>query len=109
MATAKETTKVTAGEIVSATRQYSNKDDANRKFNITADVSIKNGKVINFNNGSLIVLDVPATGSANFSQGEGWLSFNTNNLTDEEVKEAFDATLVFMNDVRNNVDSLPIE
>lgn len=101
--------KVTAGDIVSATRRYSNKDNADRKFNISADVNIQNGKAVNFNNGSVTKKDEPVNGSANFSKGEGWLSFNSNNLSDAETKSAFSDVMDFMSDVESNVESIPVE
>lgn len=101
--------KVTAGEVVSATRKYSNKDDADRRFNISADVNIRNGNAVHFNNGSLTSVVEPASGSANFSKGEGWFSLNANNLTDNEAKEAFDAILDFIAYVNEDVESIPVE
>lgn len=102
-------TNVTAGDFVSATRKYSNKDNTQRKFNITADVNIANGKVTAFNNGSLTKVDEPTNGSGNFSKGENWMSFNSNNLSDNDSKEAFEALIDFVKDVNESVTSMPEE
>lgn len=103
MATTKST--VTAGDVISATRKYSNKDNEDRKYNITADVSIANGKVNQFSNGTLASKDEPSNGSANFSKGEAWISFNANNLSDTEVKEAFESIMDFASAVEESVSS----
>ena len=98
-------TNVTAGDFVSATRKYSNKDNAERLFNISADVNIANGRVTNFNNGSLTKASEPTNGSANFSKGENWISYNANNLSDNDSKEAFEAVIDFVKDVNESVTS----
>lgn len=98
-------TNVTAGDFVSATRKYSNKDNAERLFNISADVNIANGKVTSINNGSLTKASEPTNGSANFSKGENWISYNANNLSDSDAKQAFDAILEFVKDVEESVTS----
>lgn len=94
--------KVTAGEVVSSTRKYSNTEDGKRVFDIKADVNISNGKVTNFSNGSLVKRDKPDhEGNANFSSGidYNYFSFNSGNLSAEETKEAVLAVLQFMSDV----------
>lgn len=107
MATQK--TNVTAGDYVSATRKYSNKDNSERKFNISADVNIADGKVTNVNNGSVTKIDEPTNGSANFSKGEGWVSFNANNLSEKDTREAFEAAMDFVKDVNESVTSMEAE
>ena len=97
--------KVTPGEVVSSTRKYSNKDNTTRKYIICADVDIRNGKAVNFSNGSLITKDVPTSGSANFSKGENWFNFNANNLSEEDTKGAFDAVMEFIEDVTKDIES----
>lgn len=100
---------VTAGEVVSATRKYSNKDNAGRKFNISADVNISNGKVTSINNGTFTKADEPTNGSGNFSKGENWMSVNFNNFSEYSIKEAFEAILDFEKDVNESVNSLSEE
>ena len=100
--TTKTDTKVTPGEIVSSTRKYSNKDDSSRRFDISADVNIQNGSVTNFNNGQLTADN---SKSANFSKGEGWFAFNSSQLEGSDLKEAFEATLDFIQNVNDNVNS----
>lgn len=102
-------TNVTAGDIVSATRKYSNKDNEGRLFNISADVNIKGNKASAFNNGQVVKKDEPTNGSANFSKGESWMSFNSNNLSDEETSQAFIASMDFMKDVEDSVTSQSAE
>lgn len=101
------TTKVTAGEVVSATVKYTNKDDEARKFDITADVNIADKKVTNFNNGELRKRDNVDFTNANFSSSGDYtyLNYNCNQLTAEESKEAFTAIYEFMEDVNKNVTS----
>lgn len=101
-------TKVTAGEVVSSTRKYSNVDDTTRVFNIKADVNIQNGKVANINEGSLNLKDSDAYKNANFSCGQNmsYFAFNSNGLTMTEIQEAVTAILTFITDVDKNVESL---
>lgn len=97
---------VTAGDFISATRKYSNKDNAERIFNINADVEIKNNQVITINKGSVTKATEATNGNATFSKGENWISFNANNLSSEEQKEAFEAILGFIADVEENVKTI---
>lgn len=98
--------KVTAGDYVSATRKYSNREDDSRKFDINANVNIAYGKVTNFTNGSLVKREDPTNGSATFSKGESWISFNVNNMTEEEAREAFNAVADFFEAVNSSVELL---
>lgn len=97
--------KVTAGDVVSATVKYTNKDNADRKFDISADVNISNGKVTNFNNGELRKKDSSEFSNANFnSSGDNaYFNYNCNNLSEEESKEAFVAIYDFISDVNRSV------
>lgn len=111
MTTKTTDSKVTAGAIVSATVKYTNFDDASRTFNISAEVNIQDKKVTNFNSGSISKKDSTDYNNANFSAGKGlnYFSFNSNNLSAEDVKEAIIATLGFIADVEENVDSAKVE
>lgn len=103
--------KITAGEVVSSTRKYSNINDGTRLFNIEADVNIQNGKVTNFNSGTLTRKEANAYGNANFSAGNNldYFAFNSNGLNASEVKDALDAIMDFMSNVKENVESLETE
>lgn len=104
---ATKNTKVTAGEIVSSTRKYSNAEDENRKFNISVDVIIKDGKATNFNSGTFSRTDTDSYGNGNFNCGSNlsFFSFNTNGLSLEETKEAFNAVYSFIEGVNADVES----
>ena len=110
MATTKAT-NVTAGDFVAATRKYSNKDEEGRKFDISADVNISNGKVTSFSNGMLVKREDPSYGTGNFSRGDGdtWMSFNLSNFNISESKEAFNAVLDFVEAVNEDVKSQSVE
>lgn len=99
--------KVTQGEIVSATVRFTNFDDVERKFNISADVNIQDKKVASFQNGSIGRRDSSEYGSGNFSAGAdfNYFSFNTNGFKAEEIKEVLAASLEFIGDVNTSVES----
>lgn len=102
-------TNVTAGDFLSITRKYSNKDKEGRIFDVSADVNIANGKVTAFQNGSFTKTDDPSKGSGNFTKSENWLSFNANNLADAEMSLAFNSVMEFTKDVAESVKSMPEE
>lgn len=104
-------TKVTAGEVVSATVKYTNFDDEARRFNISADVNIQNKKATNFNTGVVSKIAEADYGNANFSAGQdlNYFSFNSNGLKDVEVKAALDDTLAFIANVQKSVESHNVE
>lgn len=96
--------KVTMDGLVSATLKYSNKDDSNRTFDISADVNISNGKVTNYNNGNVLKKD-GTSGNANFSAGnEGdYFNFNANNWDKETVLKAMESIYAFMEKVSESI------
>lgn len=100
-------TKVTAGQVVSATVKYTNLDDETRKFDISADVNIQDKKVTNFNSGVVSKKESVDYGNANFgaAQDLSYFSFNSNGLNMEETKEAVSSVLAFIEDVKENVES----
>lgn len=104
-------TKVTAGEVVSETVRYTNKDDDSRIFDITADVYIQDKKVTNFNQGSLTKTDSQNYGSANFNAGSNlnYFNFNSNGFNEDEVKQAVNDVLVFISKVEENIESKAAE
>lgn len=105
------TTKVTAGEVVSATVKYTNLDDDSRKFNISADVNIQNKKATGFNSGAVAKKDSTDYSNATFSAGQdfNYFSFNSNNLKEGDIKEALEETLAFIANVQKNVESYNVE
>lgn len=105
---ATKNTKITVGNIVSSTRKYSNVDDAERVFNIHAEVNIKEGKTVGFNLGTLNRKNSDTYGNATFNCGQdvNHFSFNSNGLSKEEIKEAVNAIVDFINEVDKNVEEL---
>lgn len=103
---ATSTQKVTAGELISATVKYNNNDDANRAFNIEAEVSINNGTVTNFNSG--VVRRKNEENGANVATFGSWsdnqLNVDFQNLsTREESLQILTAIYDFRTDVKNTV------
>lgn len=107
MTTNSQTNKVTAGKVVSATREYSNVNDSDRKFNISVEANIQNGKATGFNSGNVTRKDSTAYGNANFNAGENlhYFSFNSNGLTGAEVNEAMEEVITFMENVKKLVEN----
>lgn len=107
---------VTADQLISATVKYSNRDDANRVFDITANVRIENGIVNNFDSGevkkhteSSDATDGMAPNVASFNfYGEKNLNLYINNATVTEAKEILSAIYAFVADVKANVNANPV-
>lgn len=99
--------KVTAGEVVSATQKFTNYEDSSRRFNISVEAIIRDKKVSIFNSGALTSRDISSRGNANFSCGENlnFFAFNSNDLTAAEIKEAVDAVIAFIEDVKETVET----
>lgn len=105
--------KVTAGKILSAVIQYSNKDDESRAYDITADVKIQNKKVSAFDNGEVrIITDSPIVEGTNSIATFG--SYNTKSLSlfildaaQTEAEVITTAIYNFMADVRESVTDNP--
>ena len=106
---------VTADQLISATVKYSNKDDANRVYDITANARIENGAVNNFDSGevrkksdsseNMDGMSVIATFNA---YGERNLNLYIQNADETEAKAAMEAVYAFMADVKSTVNANPI-
>lgn len=103
---------VTADALISATVKYSNKDDAARAYDITANVSIRDKNVTSFDNGEVYKSSSSTEGgvyAANFSSySEKSLNLNVNSSDEEETKEIVSAIYAFMSDVRASVNANPV-
>lgn len=101
------TSKVTAGKVVSATREYSNFNDSDRKYNISVEVNIQNGKATGFNSGNVSRKDSTVFGNANFNAGENlnYFSFNVNGFSASEITEAIEEVISFIENVKINVEN----
>lgn len=107
---------VTAENLLSATVKYSNKDDANRVYDISSNARIENGIVSNFENGEVKKLSASsetADGMGNIASfnafGEKSLNLYVNNATETEAKSILNAVYAFMSDVRTNVTANPVQ
>lgn len=101
-------TKVTAGQILSATVKYNNNDDASRVYDITSNVRIENGAAQSFDSGELRVKNSTAdtmTGEyASFnSWGENELSMTFNNANPEKRTAMLTAVNAFIADVKASI------
>lgn len=99
-------TKVTAGDVVSATIKFTNKDDVDRKFDISAEVNIQDKNIVSYNNGYVTIKDSQDNGNANFNAGTdfNYFSFNSNGFNALDVKEAVGAVITFIEDVKTNIE-----
>lgn len=111
MATTSQT--VTAENLLSATVRYSNKDDASRVYNITANVNIQNAQVSSFDSGEVRKID------SNDNDGMGYvatfssysprsLNINIADADESEGKSIMSAIYAFMMDVKSTVNTTPI-
>lgn len=106
-------TKVTAGQILSATVKYNNNDDASRVYDISANVRIENGTAQSFDSGEVRAKGSTAdtmTGEyASFnSWGENELSMTFNNATPEKRTAMLNAVNAFIADVKASIVVNPI-
>lgn len=106
---------VTADHLISATVKYSNKDDDNRVYDISANARIENGQANNFDSGevrkksdsseNMDGMSVIATFNAS---GEKNLNLYIYNADATEAKVIMDAVYAFMADVKTNVSINPV-
>lgn len=106
---------VTAENLLSATVKYSNKDDSARVYDISANVKIRNGEAVNFENGEVKRLPASADSMdsadivATFhSYSKKSLNYDVNNASEEESKLILESVYTFMADVKANVNANPI-
>lgn len=107
---------VTADQLISATVKYSNKDDANRVYDISANARIENGIVNNFDNGEVrkhSESSESTDGMGNIatfnSYSEKNLNLHINNADETEAKAILEAVYAFMADVKANVSANPVQ
>lgn len=107
---------VTADQLISATVRYSNKDDANRVYDITANVRIENGTVQTFDGGEVKKRSASPESADNAevvssfsSYGQKQLNIYFNSLKETVATDVLSAVYVFMEDVEANVNVKPIE
>ena len=99
MATPK--TNVTFGDI---STQVSNKDAADKIFNINGNAKINEGKFAGLEAGNFSKTDGTANGWFTFRTDNGF-DFNCNGLSKEEVQLAVKALLDFGDDVQEAINS----
>lgn len=107
---------VTAENLLSATVKYSNKDDVNRVYDISANVRIENGLVNNFDGGEVRTLsasednvNLMGNNVATFnSYGEKSLNLYINNADATEASSILSSIYAFMADVKANVNANPV-
>lgn len=106
---------VTVDALLSATVKYSNKDDASRAYDITANVRIESGEARNFESGEVRkVSDSPDNmeGMGNVATfnayGDKNLNLYIHNAEEEESKAIVYAIYAFMADVRTNISINPV-
>lgn len=111
-----ENQQVTAESVLSATVRYSNRDDASRSYDITANVNIQNGTVSSFERGE--VRKLPEAGApgpqvmnnvATFSSyNPKSLGLNANDAEPEEAMAVMTSVYAFMAAVRSTVSVTPL-
>lgn len=111
MATANKT--VTAGDVVAATVKYSNKDNASRQFDITADVDVRDKRVQNIQNGQVAAKGsdtMQGGASATFSTwSENAVNYNVNQADRETQAAMFAEVQDFIAGVRASVEAAAAE
>lgn len=104
---------VTADQLISATVKYSNKDDANRVYDISANARIENGNVNNFESGEVRKIPASTDGMGNIATfnayGDKNLNLYINNADETEASSILSAIYVFMADVKANVSANPVQ
>lgn len=105
--------KVTVEKLISATVKYSNIYDETRAYDISANVRIQDGTVMQFENG---VVGAIGAGEPNqtpsiatfYSYANNSLNLSVPSSDNAEAQSVLDAIYVFMDDVRNVVTVSPI-
>lgn len=98
-----ENKSVTAGQVMSATVKYSNRDDESRAYDIEADVNISSGRVNSIVSGSVRRFTEDGAMQQNIADFQRYdmLNLNANfyGISDEEKMEILSAVLGFMSEV----------
>lgn len=104
---AKTASKVSAGQLISATVRYNNYDDANRTYDIEAEVNINGKKVQGYSNGNAKKHDATdsALSVAFNSWGENQLQINFQNASKTDASAVTSAVYDFMADVKAAVET----
>lgn len=103
--TPKTTGNVTFGDISTA---VSNKDAANKQFNINANARVNGGKFSALESGNLTKVDGTGNGWFSYDSSNNF-NFGCNGFTPEEISEAMKAVMDFYNDVKVAIDSKTAE
>lgn len=112
---ATSTQSVAADKLVSATVKYTNKGDAARVYDISANVRIQNGKVTNFESGEVQKIqnentsaDMPMEHATFNSYGSNSLHLDINDGDETEAQNILTAIYAFMAEVKAHVNSNPV-
>lgn len=110
---------VTADHLISATVKYSNKDDASRVYDISANAHIENGRVGSFESGEVRMASAPSdepdgmegmnTAATFNAYGEKNLNLYVSDADESEASAILAAIYAFMTDVRASVSDKPIQ
>lgn len=106
--------KVSAGDIISATVKYTNKDDAGRSFDISANVGISKGTVNSFDSGEVCPVKNPSLPGVeepisaqfrSYSPESLSVDFNTSLETAPDILAAICA---FISDVKSSAEATAV-
>lgn len=106
--------KVSAGDIISATVKYTNKDDAARGFDISANVGIGNGTVNSFDSGEVRPVrdtSLPGTEESVSAQFRSYSPESLSvdfNATPETAQDILAAIYAFMSDVKSSAETTDV-
>lgn len=105
-----ESTNVSMKNVVSATVKYSNENDMNRLFDISADFDVRKDKVASVSNGSVAYINNETAGNGDFSMyGESGMTFNLNVNDKGDAIDMVAAVYDFIKDVKTNISQNPIQ
>lgn len=96
---------VTAGQVLSATVRYSNMDDAARKYDISAEVSIHGGTVTSIDGGQAHLVEGGETAATFSSYGDNNLSLSLGSTGKATVIEVSEAVCDFMQAVKDSLEA----
>lgn len=90
-------------KLESTSSRYSNLSDDGRVFNISADVRMDEGMTPVFSNGNVQKREDVTFGFGTFNCSDSNFNCNFNNYSQTEAKDAVDAILAFVNDVKDEI------
>lgn len=107
--------KVSAGDIISATVRYTNKDDAGRSFDISANVGVSNGTVNSFDSGEVRPVRDTSLPGTEESVSAQFRSYSPESLgvdfhaAPETAQDILVAIYEFISDVRSSAETTGVE